>query len=311
MIKEREMVHIILATYNGEQYVAEQLKSILDNTWQNVKITVCDDGSKDHTIEIVKEYIMRYPEKVELHQNEENKGVKLNFLEAVRKSPYQYLMFSDQDDYWYQEKIEMTIKKLLAMEKKYGTKKPLVVFADATVTDERRNVIHPSFHKSGKLNCRALSLNRMLMENKLIGCTMAMNGDVKNYVTSLPKQLRMHDWWIALIATSFGKIGYLDKALLDYRQHGNNVVGNVNFLTYIKNRLLSVAKQHLVLKETVAQGEEFLKLFGTQLSSENLYILKEFVQMNHTNFFMKRYLFIKHKYYKTGLNRNIGVFFLL
>ena len=137
-------IGIILATYNGEKYLREQLDSILSNTFKDYEIHICDDGSTDGTIAIAKEYAEKYPQ-ITVWQNEKNQGYTGNFLKAVQRETAPYFMFCDQDDIWKPDKIEVTYR---AMKEAEGTEnQPVLVFTDAESYDDATN---QSFgHKKG------------------------------------------------------------------------------------------------------------------------------------------------------------------
>ena len=104
-------VHIVLTTYNGEKFIREQLDSILANTFQDVMVEICDDGSTDSTLDIAREYVERY-DQISLYQNEKNLGYTKNFLEGIRRSRSPYVMLCDQDDIWHKDKIEKTLRRI-------------------------------------------------------------------------------------------------------------------------------------------------------------------------------------------------------
>lgn len=118
------MVDILMATYNGEKYISEQLESIIGQDFKDWKLFIRDDGSKDNTIHIIDNYMKKFPDKIELIDNyNRNLGVKLNFGELMKRSKNQYCMFSDQDDVWLPNKISITLNKMKELEKVYDNKK--------------------------------------------------------------------------------------------------------------------------------------------------------------------------------------------
>lgn len=314
-------VHIIMASYNGEKYIKEQIESIISNTYSDWTLTIFDDGSKDATCQIVTEYEVAYPNKIKLIKNQQNKGVTKNFLTGVCQIQVDerhnnYYMFCDQDDVWMKDKIENTLKSMKKLEGRYNNC-PLVVFSDTTVVDEHLTVTEPSFFKNSGLEPRHTKLNDLLIENKLIGCTVMFNEEVRRKLVSLPqqqafpKEIRFHDWWIGLIASSFGHIYYMDRPTLYYRQHGNNVVGNKSFFEYVKKSFLSLSKQKKALEETILQGKAFLELYGDELSIEKKEIVSHFSKLSSYGFVKKRRVLLKYRFSKTGILRNVGVFLLI
>ncbi len=306
-------IAVVMATYNGEKYIAEQIDSVLASGFQDFEIFIYDDGSKDSTLSILKEYEQRFPEKLHIVQNEVNLGVTMNFLNALSRTTADYVMFSDQDDVWMKNKLGLTLKRMRHMEAQLGKNTPVAVFTDAEVVDRDLNTINSSFFASGHLNPGRTDLAHMLMENKLIGCTVMVNAALRKVLqgSTLPKQARYHDWWIGLIAASFGKIGFVKESTLYYRQHGDNVVGDTGFLAYLMNRITKLYLQKEALQELYRQAEEFLALYGNQLSSENKEIIMNFVHLPKANFLHRRLALLHYGYLKTGIVRNIGIFIII
>lgn len=306
-----ETIHIIMATYNGATYLREQLDSILKSTYSDWKLFIYDDGSNDDTISIVKEYEQRYPKKIKFHPNEKNLGVVHNFLQGVVNSKACYLMFCDQDDVWKEDKILHTYERMKQLEKKEKSSTPIAVFTDAVVVDEALKQVEPSFHRSSKLDTTRLQLNDILMENKMIGCTSMINRPLIELLQTMPLHPRLHDWWIALVAATFGKLAYLNEPTLYYRQHGNNVVGNVSFIVYLKQRVTSLSKQKKALLLTMQQAKDLYEMYEPKLSERSKEIIRAFMNLNQKNWVAKRVTLFKYRFYKTGLIRNVGVFLII
>jgi glycosyltransferase involved in cell wall biosynthesis len=302
-------IGIIMATYNGEKYLREQIESILSNTYTEWHLSIYDDGSIDQTFSIIKEYEEKYPGKITGYKNKENLGVKHNFLNAIKKEEYDYIMFCDQDDVWLSDKIEITYQKMLDVENK-NPFIPITIFTDATLVDEKLNVLYDSYFRTSNLDVKKVDLSHILMENKLIGCTVMINKEVIQQL-KIPTSPRMHDWWIAIITSSFGKIEFLDRPTILYRQHAANVIGGQDKISYIKNRISTLKKQKEVLKLTQDQAMQFYDLYKDQLSDKNRYLIKQFAELNKRNWFMRRYIILKDGYLKTGMVRNIGVLFII
>lgn len=304
-------IGIIMATYNGEKYLREQIESILSNTYTDWHLTICDDGSTDATDSIINEYVMKYPDKITGHKNQKNLGVMYNFLQGVLDNTADYYMFCDQDDVWLKDKIKITYEKMLDMEKQWGSDIPISIFTDATLVDQDLNVLHSSFFKTSNLDVRKIDLPHILMENKLLGCTVMCNNKTKEMLDKLPDTMRMHDWWIGILTASFGKIGYVPTQTILYRQHSHNVVGGQGKKEYIKNRIHSLNKQKEVLRLTEKQAECFYEIYKNRLSKENGKIIYNFSRLNQMNWLKKRIVVIKYGFLKTGLLRNIGVLLLI
>ncbi len=306
-------VAIVMTTYNGEKYIEEQIKSILSSSYLDFELFIFDDGSKDSTLSILEHYKETYPDKINIVRNEQNYGVTMNFIQALAKMTTDYIMFSDQDDVWLPNKIGVSLKRMKHMEAQFSKEHPIAVFTDAQVVDQKLSTINPSFFGSGHLDPRKTDLAHLLMENKLIGCTVMVNAALRRKLQGnrLPLHARYHDWWVALIAASFGKIGFVEESTLLYRQHGNNMVGDSGFASYLKNRLSTLEKQREALTALYRQADEFLSIYGGQLSEDNRDILRSFSALKDLGFMKKRIAVVRNGFLKSGLVRNIGLLLIL
>lgn len=307
------MISIVMSTYNGERYLREQVESILLSTVKDIELLICDDGSKDGTMEMLKTYEEAYPQLIHIHKNEKNVGYTLNFLRGALRAKGDYIMFCDQDDVWKAEKVEKTLDKMKQLEKSSGKDAPLAIFTDALVVDEQLNPIHKSFFASSKLNPRKTDLAHILMENKLIGCTVMFNRALCNVLkeASLPSQARYHDWWVALIASTMGKIDFFPDTTLLYRQHGRNVVGNQSFTSYVKNRIANLDRQKEALAALQKQAQEFLSLYHDLIPTEQYRLIHRFAHLGQQSFIRKRFSLIRYGYLKSGLIRNLGLMIVI
>jgi len=304
-------VGVILTSYNGSEYIKEQIVSIVQNKYQDFHLYIFDDGSTDSTLEIAEMCQRAYPNRMSIYQNPKNLGVVLNFLEAARRVPERYVMFADQDDVWFPEKIGDSVRAMERMTAKYGEEEPILVFSDAKVTDEKLNVTAESFHKSNHLNLHHIDLSHLLMENKMMGCTMMMNRPLLNYLVDLPEHAKWHDWWLGLLAADFGRIGYMHWQTMYYRQHGNNTLGSYTFAGYVKNRLSSLERQKEAIQENYRQAEELLKKYGAEMPAANRAIVTRFVGMQRQRWLARRVTAVTGGYMKSGLIRNLGLLLIL
>lgn len=303
-------IHIVLATYNGEKYIREQLESILANKYKDISIEICDDGSTDGTLEIAKEYVEKYSH-ISLHENPKNLGYVMNFMEGIRRSKSPYIMLCDQDDIWHEDKIEKTYERMRSLEKENGSNVPLMVFTDAMNFDSESGEDLGSFHKSSHLDIKKIDTAHLFMENKCIGCTIMVNAAILDYLTVLPKEIRVHDWWLALICCNFGKISYIAETTLQYRQHSGNMIGGSGFSEYLKNRIANLHRQRESIRETFAQGEAFYRVFGQKLPEDKQRIVQQFARMSRTGALGRREKMIRLGFCKSGFVRNMALFLLI
>lgn len=304
---EDKTVDIILATYNGEKYLDEQIASLVNQTYRAIRILVTDDGSTDATSLVVQKWQQKDP-RIFWCPNEQNKGYVKNFLDAVGRSESSYVMLCDQDDIWNEDKVFRTMQKMQQLE---DGEKPVMVFADAMNFDSATGNDLGSFHKNSHLNTKKVDNAHLFMENKVIGCTVMVNDPVKKYLQQLPDEIRVHDWWLALICSHFGTIGYISEPLLRYRQHENNMIGGNRYGSYLKQRLLALREQREVLRATVRQAQAFYDCFSGEMTELQKQTAKQFAGLYDVNWFLRRIRVIRHGFWKSGLGRNIGLLLLL
>ena len=218
-----EKINILMATYNGRRYVAKQVESILNQTYKDFRLIISDDGSTDSTIKILQEYEQK-DSRVEIFSQQENQGIVSNFEFLIGKVRAELFMFADQDDIWEPDKIEKTLKK---MEENNLD----LVYTDLEVVDSRLNQVAPSYWALKGLDYRIKKYNNfesLYLNNFITGCTMLVKSKWINDFMPLPKNSKyiLHDYWIALIISQSGKIGYLDEPTIKYRQHTGNKIGS-------------------------------------------------------------------------------------
>ena len=305
----KKTVQIIMATYNGEKYLEEQMDSLLAQTWTDIRVEVCDDGSTDHTCDVIERYAQK-DSRISIHRNEENKGYVRNFLEGMQRSEAEYIMFCDQGDIWDQNKIEVTLGAMEQAERG-SADIPILVFTDAINFDSDTGQDQGRFHEKSHLNIKKVDTAHLFMENKVIGCTVMVNRAVLPYLTEIPQEIRVHDWWLALICSHFGQIVYVDRPTLRYRQHSGNMIGGSSFGSYVKDRLAGIRDQREALHSSYRQGQAFLSLYSDRMTQEQRETAQKFAALAETGWFMRRWNMMKYGFTKSGMVRNIGLFFLM
>lgn len=218
-----KQVDVLLATYNGEKYLKEQLDSILKQTHKKIKVIISDDGSKDGTIDILKEYEQK-DSRIELYMQKENLGVVKNIEFLMKKVKSPYYMLADQDDYWMPEKIEKSLKKI-------EQEKADLVFGDLEVVDKNLKTLYSSFNDymllTRKIKKYINDYRINYLYNCVTGCTVLAKKETIEKIVPLPTKSKylIHDYWIGLMVALNGKLAYMPEKYIKYRQHGDNQVG--------------------------------------------------------------------------------------
>lgn len=268
------MITIIMAVYNGQEYIREQLESLKDQTYTEWRLVIRDDRSSDKTAEIVKKFSDEVEQEVIFKVNEKPSGsAKNNFALLINDAKESdYVMFCDQDDIWKKDKIEITFNKMKQAEERYGRDVPLLVHGDVEVIDENGNINADSMFEMSHINADS-KLPQILIQNHVTGCTMMCNkkliAGISEYASS--EYIIMHDYLAALYASVFGKIEVIKKPLLSYRQHSGNSVGakNNNNPVYLLKRLANGRKSYKEAMETSRnQVKFFVEIYRKELAAE-------------------------------------------
>lgn len=226
-MKNNQNIAILMATYNAEKFLHEQIGSIFSQTCKDWHLFIHDDGSKDNTISIIREYAEKYPKEVTVLDYPSQHGAWKNFLSMLCQVESDYYMFSDQDDVWLPEKIETEYQTMKRLEAGEGKGKPIVVYSDLIVTDSELNTISPSLWKIAGIYPQLIhSFNDMAANTIISGCTMLFNAEAKRVSCHYTNNVTMHDAWIACCVMKHGGIlHHTDQPTMLYRQHGSNTLG--------------------------------------------------------------------------------------
>ena len=218
------MIAILMATYNGERFLREQIDSILTQTYKDWHLYIHDDGSKDATPAILKEYEQEHPDLITVMDYPPQGGPLQNFMSLLERIDAPYYMFSDQDDVWLADKIESEMNAMKANEKD-GL--PVIVATDLIVVDEHLKTIAPSLWQIAGIYPELItSFDDMAANTVVTGCTMLFNATLRKVVIPVSPHATMHDAWMAccLLKNNGTMVCLHDKTIL-YRQHGDNTLG--------------------------------------------------------------------------------------
>ena len=178
-----DAVAILLATYQGERYLRAQLDSLLGQSEAGWKVFAHDDGSKDGTAAILREYAARDPERFCLIEGAGTGGAKNNFLFLTGQVEASYYMYCDQDDVWLPDKVEVTLRAMKELEREQGRDRPCLVHTELKVVDASLREICPRLSEYQGIEPGKLTLGRLLAQNTVTGCTMMINRALRNAMT--------------------------------------------------------------------------------------------------------------------------------
>ena len=298
-------VNILLAAYNGERFIKEQIASIQAQDFSDWTLLVRDDGSSDHTRQIV-QALSQDDSRIRLIDAErhDNLGVIASFYRLLKYEEADYYFFSDQDDVWLPHKLSHSLNAA----KNHDKSQPLMVYTDLKVVDQELTVVHDSMIRTQSHHANT-TLVQELTENTVTGGTMMINHALA-MMWQRPDNLLMHDWYLALLATSFGQLVYLDEATELYRQHDHNVLGARTWSKRIRNwgrphRL--VAKYWWLIKASQKQAK---MLLDQPLRQEDRQLVTAFVTLMDQTFLqryriLKQYQLRKNRWFHTFIFRSL------
>lgn len=233
-------VAILLATYNGENYLCEQIDSLINQNYEMWTLYVHDDGSIDGTLQILASYIERYENIVLMKDDISNRGACDSFMWMLENISAEYYMFCDQDDIWEGNKVEKTLQIMKESENTFPNKS-ILVYGDLMLVNEDNEFIYKSLWDYTKLKAVVGNLEYLKCGNFVTGCTMMLNGLAKKTVLPISTNAVMHDAWIAAkISSCGGVVNAIDTQLIRYRQHSNNVLGAQEYTKSIKSRIKNI-----------------------------------------------------------------------
>ncbi len=270
-------IDILLATYNGARFLPELLSSLDSQAGVDFRVLVRDDGSTDGTPAILDQWAARHPDRVRILPTDvPTRSAAGNFGRLMQACDADYVLFADQDDIWRPNKVARTLAALQAAEEEAGGRsRPALVFCDLALVDADGCPLHASFRTFQGMDVAAgLRLERLLLNNLVTGCAMGVNRAALSACGPLPDKVVMHDWWLALTCAGLGTIRAMPDCLIDYRQHGGNVVGakrsdpldTLPRLARLSAIIDNISAYRVWLLTLGGQAEQFGNRFGDRLS---------------------------------------------
>lgn len=251
------MISIAMTTYNGEKYLREQLDSILNQTYKDFELIICDDCSKDSTVQIIKSYI---DPRIKLFINEKNLGFKKNFEKAIKLCTGEYIALSDQDDIWKNNKLELCINNI--------GEHDLICTNSEIINSENilQNYTMKEVLKIKKVPSDQFKIfSHLVFTNFVQGSTILAKRDFIFNTLPIPENFGYHDYWFGVMASINNGLKYLDISTLNYRKHENQITTNTNE-TFMKEMTHKNSKESLI--------------FACNNHLNDLHIIKEIQKLN-------------------------------
>lgn len=273
-----KQILILLAAYKGGRFIRPMVDSILAQDVGGWRLILSDDG--EDTAPILQEYADKYPDKITHYRSGRRFGsAQKHFMHLLEQFGGQadYIMFSDQDDVWHPDKVRLTLRLMEQAETDPAL--PVLVHTDLRVVDGQLHEMDPSFQHYSGLDGHRLALEQLLVQNVVTGCTMMINRSLARLACRPVGEgdMLMHDWWLALIAAAMGRAVFLDRATIDYRQHGGNVVGakDPRSAGYVLQKLKGGAVRRSLV-DTARQAGAFLSCYRQELTPDQQALLADY-----------------------------------
>ena len=268
-----EKISVVMATYNGSQYISEQLYSIINQSIKPDEIIICDDNSIDTTIDIILEFFEKNPMKYRLLLNKENKGVNFSFERALLEANGDLIFFSDQDDFWGIDKVKSFLNEY--------RKKPNkgVFFSNAHITTKNLEIIGNTWNYLNFDIKKDDFKTKIVKGNFVQGASTMITKKFVFNVTPFNKNF-LYDYWIAFLAVITDNLEPIDEKLLFYRQHSENLIGMSEKKQVSSKKVTGINSFKNVVMSRCIQIKKF-KSLDTQINLkrinniENINIKKE------------------------------------
>jgi glycosyltransferase involved in cell wall biosynthesis len=319
-------IDILLATYNGANYLPAQLSSLGAQTHSDWRLIVRDDGSRDGSLDIVRKWAEDEQRQLLVVEDGETRlGAAQSFGRLLERSDAPYFAFCDQDDFWKDTKIEKLLDAMQALETDVGKDKPLVVHCDLEIVDANLDPTGKLFWNESRLvfpnpdadRSDTPARSNLLLQNVVTGCAMLGNSELRQRATPLPSDAYVHDWWVALIAGYLGAVVALPEPLVKYRQHGANTIGAkswdmVSMLRRFASSPSGTVKRTIrVLKKSQLQARCFHQAFGDSLSGFDREVVLEYSNLSKQAFVNRKTFMFRHSVYPKSWLRRIVLFCLI
>ena len=278
-----------MTSYNGEDFIEEQVGSILNQTYKNIELIICDDCSADGTLKILKK-LQEKDKRISLFENNQNLGFKKNFEKAISLCNGEYIALADQDDIWESNHIELLYKNIGKSSLACGN--CLLIDSNGNSLNRKLNEVDGLFRNPPDNNY----LYKIIFDrNCFQGASMLLSKEFVKKCLPIPEKVRFHDVWFALNAMLQNGINYSFEIINNYRQHGKNITfqGHNEIKRSFCERIKSKIKIMfgIVLTDRFTYISELKSIYGN--SNKELNEIEDFLKRMS---FVKKFIFLWKKY---------------
>jgi len=311
-------IQILLATYNGAAHLDAFFDSIEKQQFQDWSMLVRDDCSSDATREVLAQWRDRLGDRLQFLPDSGacNLGVVRSFSRLLNASTAPYVMFADQDDVWYPDKIAVSLAAMQQREALTSASSPILVHTDLALMDQDLQPIAPSYWKyQGIVPENGHALNSMMVENIAAGCTCIFNRPLIELVGEIPAGARYHDWWVSLVAAAFGHIVSLPIQTLAWRRHSSNSSDIISLSQAVWRALTRTPEAARTLSSLLAENRPqvqlFLERYHHRLTPSQVADVRAFLDLPTHGFLKRRISVLQHRLFFTSWQRTAGMLVLV
>ncbi|WP_297368896.1 glycosyltransferase [Acidocella sp.] len=313
-------LEIAMAVYGGEHggYLEQQLKTLFAQTNQAWRLLVRDDASPDRTLDILRAWRERYPERIVIiDENEPRRlGFCGNFSRVLEVTQAQYVMLCDQDDLWYPDKVERAVQAMLKLEDQFGYDTPLLSHTDLRPVDGSLHIIAPSFWALYRFSPRHYrSFGSVCLETVISGMASIFNRALIQKAGKIPPEAVFHDGWLEITAAAFGYVEARPEISADYRRHTSNASPSPRSILFMLLRILKnpIAWRRgywLRREPKLSLAKAFFERFRDDLSTPDRQAAQAMAEFRQKNFWQRRHAIIKHRLFYSSPLYTLAFFIL-
>lgn len=285
-------IDILMATYNGEKYIEEQINSIISQTYTDWNLLIRDDKSSDRTVKKLEELEKKDSRIKIIRDRKGNLGIVKNFEELLNNSKEDYVMFSDQDDIWNEDKLDIYINKINEVKKKDISDFIFLMHSNA-VLNNGKSFIQKKFLKN--------NFNNLFFNYFVQGATVLITKEFKEFILPFPKEAYIHDRYFHLVSDFFFDRIFLDERTMFYRQHDNNQIGAKNDLKRLLSKQFFESRDRQLIELLYKRYKNRLSKEKTDKINDYLFItdrkknrFKRFMKLKKSKIYMpiKKQIFL-------------------
>lgn len=296
-------IDILLATYNGARFLPEQLASLAAQTHSNWRVILRDDGSSDGSEQIVRRWARAGGhDLVVLEDGRRNLGAKGNFAALLEASDAPYFACCDQDDVWLPDKLALMLARLREAEAGLPAGTPVLAYSDLQVVDECLRQVSPSFRAYASLRQprAGRAVIDLMTQNVVTGCALLGNAALRAKALPIPDEAMMHDWWLAMVCATAGRLVEISETTVLYRQHGKNAIGAVRWTSIALAKSLvfnfgsTKARARAFHHDSRSQARALADKFGPMITPENAKVVVRYAALEVSSKIEKLAFCAKH-----------------